>query len=418
MIVRPSRPFLLDVTRLISRSWTARQSTGIDRVCYAYLRQLRTEACAVVQYGGFVGALKCTDSDRLFDLLEGPDDGFRRKVMKFLPATVSEALRPASLSGTIYINASHTDFDLRRHSAWVEESRVRPVYFLHDLIPITHPELCHPGAVKRHRNRVIAALRRAQGIVVNSRATASELGKFADSAGFELPKVATAPLAGADLCADVTREERAQLTRSAGSTGEKSRPYYVSIGSIEPRKNYLMLLRVWARLTEKYGSDAPKLVIMGQWGENRSFVRKIQNAAASMPAHVELAVGCNDAELGRRLRNGRALLMPTLAEGFGLPMIEALHTGTPVIASDLPCFREIGQGVPLLLDSNDEDAWENAITGFDRPFSDRSRQLEMLLNFRGPSWEDHFSVVRPWLELLSTQDCPMALPRTVFEDVS
>ena len=67
------RAVLLDVTRLVSRSWTARQSSGIDRVCYAYLKHFRPRALAVVQHRGVVRVFDARRSERLFDLLLGPD---------------------------------------------------------------------------------------------------------------------------------------------------------------------------------------------------------------------------------------------------------------------------------------------------------------------------------------------------------
>ena len=111
------------------------------------------------------------------------------------------ARSPARITGEgrIYINPSHTDFDLPTHHEWVEQNDLRSVYFLHDLIPLTHPRLTSAHAVKRHLGRVRGLLNHGFGAIVNTRATQTELHAFARKRGMGLPPVAVAPLAGADL---------------------------------------------------------------------------------------------------------------------------------------------------------------------------------------------------------------------------
>ena len=71
------------------------------------------------------------------------------------------------------------------------------------------------------------------------------------------------------------------------------------------------------------------------------------------------------------MANARALLFPSFVEGYGLPLIEAMAAGIPVIASDLPVFHEIGQAVPELLSPDDVDAWSRAIMDYAAPDSAR-----------------------------------------------
>ncbi len=393
----PDRPLLLDATRLVARSWTGRRPTGIDRVCLAYLRQFRTRARAVVQYRGVVRTLKADHSDMLFDLLEGPDASFRKELMRITPATLFSRSTNPAVAGATYINCSHTDFDLARHSRWVHANGLRPVYFLHDLIPVTHPELCRPVAVRRHLQRLLSALRMASGIIVNSRSTAAELRRFAQDRQHASPGIVTAPLAGAQL---TTGPAMPGVPGTAALDGRSRRPYFAAVGTIEPRKNYLMLLRIWAQLAERFGSMTPRLVIAGQWGQDAGYVRRVQQELAMLAPHVEVASRCDDRRVGEIVSGARALLLPTLAEGFGLPLVEALALGTPVIASDLPSLRETGQGIPLFLQPGSDDLWHDAIAAFSGPFSDRERQLQMLPRFAPPTWEDHFARVEPWLRQL------------------
>lgn len=386
-MVRIERPYLLDVTRLVARSWTRRLPTGIDRVCYAYLRHFAAKAHLVVQHRGAFRILTQRHSDTLFAMLAGDDAAFRRRLMRFAPKALAAGASGVDGDGMIYINVSHTDFDLDSHTRWIERCALRPAYLIHDLIPITNAEYCRPHAVKRHRGRVVNALRTAAGIIVNSAATADDLAGFARQQGLPMPPTLAVTLAGADV------------TGTAGHP-DAGKPYFLCVGTIEPRKNHLMLLRVWKRLIEAMGAGAPHLVIVGQWGANSQSVREALWTDAALRCRVRVLDRCSDADLGQWMSGAQAVLMPTLAEGFGLPMAEALKQGKPVIASDIPCFREIGQGIPLLLDPRDDGAWERTVATFGEHGHERRRQLAAMAGYRASTWERHFLSVESWLQTL------------------
>jgi glycosyltransferase involved in cell wall biosynthesis len=90
--------------------------------------------------------------------------------------------------------------------------------------------------------------------------------------------------------------------------------------------------------------------------------------------------------------------MPSFAEGFGLPVIEALQDGTPVIAGDLAVYREVVGDIPLYLDQGDAEKWKSAISSFISDCPERERQKRVIEGFRAPDWPAHFAAVEPWLE--------------------
>jgi len=94
------------------------------------------------------------------------------------------------------------------------------------------------------------------------------------------------------------------------------------------------------------------------------------------------------------------LLMPSFAEGFGLPLIEAMELGTAVIANDLPVFREIAGDIPTYLAPQDADAWRAAILAFMQDGPDLARQKAALKSYRAPNWAGHFKTVDAWLAKL------------------
>jgi glycosyltransferase involved in cell wall biosynthesis len=233
----------------------------------------------------------------------------------------------------------------------------------------------------------VNALQTAAGIVVSSRSTAGELEAFAQEERLPLPPLTVAPLAGANL-------------GSRASPEQGDPPYFLCLGTIEERKNHRLLLEVWLRLIAESGSDTPRLVILGQWGARSSAVREMLKRHPALRRYVTLITRCSDSDLSGWVAGAQALLMPTLAEGFGLPMVEALAMGTPVIASDLPSFRETGQGIPCLLDPANAAAWTRAIAGFSDPGGERQRQLQLIGRYRPAVWEDHFAGVEDWLATL------------------
>lgn len=380
-------PYLFDVTRLVSRSWTRRQSTGLDRVSYAYMEQFGSRAHAVIQNKGISRIFTRADSLRFFDMLSGSDAKFRQQMMRFAPAALMNGKARAPCDNAIYLNVSHTEFDLRSHTDWISQCKLRPVYLIHDLIPILHPEFCRPHAVRRHRGRVRNALKTASGIILNSAATAYDLTRFAASEYLPQPAMRSIPIAGANLSA------------TAGPVATTD-SYFLCVGTIEPRKNHMFLFSLWQELSARLGKAVPRLIVIGQWGHRSAAVRQMLEGSPQLQSCVTVLTHCSDAELGGWMKGAAALLMPTLAEGFGLPLVEALQMGTPVIASDLSSFREMGQGVPVLINPNDRIAWMRSIESFAANGPERFAQIAALQGYCAPSWDQHFQDLEQWFESL------------------
>ena len=378
-------PLLLDVTRLIWRRWKGRLPTGIDRVCLAYLRHFGERSQAVVQDKRFRRILDRQASQDLFALLEEPPKRFRAGL---LPGILRH-LRGLGGRGQnrLYLNVGHTGLDAQGFRDWTTRASVRPVYLVHDLIPITHPQTCRTGEANRHRERMRTVLTTGSGVIGNSQATLDELADFAALERLPEPPSKAAWLGFDDL--------------PPIEFVQPERPTFVTLGTIEARKNHLLLLKIWERLVERLGPDAPRLFIIGQRGWEADAVFEILDHSEKLRGHVIELNHCSDEELARHLGSARALLFPSFAEGYGLPLIEALAVGVPAIASDLPVFRETCRDIPTYLGPTDTRAWEGAILEYARPdSSERRAQLERLDGFCPPTWESHFRSVEAWLNSL------------------
>jgi glycosyltransferase involved in cell wall biosynthesis len=228
----------------------------------------------------------------------------------------------------------------------------------------------------------------AVGVIGNSQATLDELAGFANGERLPVPPGLAAWL-GSDALPKPTERQ------------VPDRPTFVILGTIEGRKNHLMLLQLWSRLIDRLGSAAPRLLVIGQRGWEADPVFEILDRSDKLRGHVVELNHCSDEELAVQLASARALLFPSVVEGFGLPLVEALRMGVPVIASDVPVFREIGANIPTYLDPRDDRGWESAIMEYSKDSSvARAAQLDRIKGFKAPTWPDHFERVETWLRTL------------------
>lgn len=377
-------PITIDVTRLLDRGLQGRLPTGVDRVSLEYVRHFRERARAMVRFAGRWLTLGASGSQRLFDEVLDPSAKFGLVVRAcVVKSYVSDWRRP---HGHFLLNTGHSGLDRPDYAVHVQRRGLRPVFFLHDLIPLTHPEYCRPGESKKHFQRLKTMLSVGQGIVVNSADTRHALEAFAAREGWAVPPCAVAFLAPAQLAAPATERPLAA-------------PYFVTLGTIEPRKNHLLLLHVWRQMVQELGDAAPRLVVIGQRGWECEQVVDLLDRCDILRGFVFEKSRCSDAELANWLGHSQALLFPSFVEGFGMPLVEALALGVPVLASDLPVFRETAGSIPDYMHPLDGLGWQRMVLDYAQPGSEsREAQCARMRGYQPPTWAQHFEVVDDLLE--------------------
>ena len=385
------RGLTLDITRLLTRARHA-TPTGIDRVELAYARALLAIPERVVRFEAWVpwaGRIGFSRAAlvRLVAALEqrwatGAQPG---------PRAVGAAWSgvrplPRAADAGVRLIVSHQHLDRLDRQGMRRGERL--CIYLHDAIPAEFPEYARPGGAERHRRRLRNAGRFADAILVNSQATARAVEPYLAAAG-RRPALLVAPL-GIE-----PRFAPAEPGVAAAS------PYFLCLGTIEPRKNHLLLLQIWRAMVERSPGTMPKLILAGRRGwENENVVDLLDRCPALQACVVE-AGRVGDRELAGLIAGARAVLMPSFAEGFGLPVAEALAAGVPVIASDIPVLRETGGDVPDYLDPLDGPGWMRAVQDYARPDSPmRAAQMERMAGWSAPSWDAHFAQVLPFLDAL------------------
>jgi glycosyltransferase involved in cell wall biosynthesis len=269
------------------------------------------------------------------------------------------AFRALATPETTYVNASHSGLPLRPGALERvdPQRRMRRLAYIHDIIPLEFPEYQTARSVRRFEAFLQALAAAPIRFATNSADTARRLSAYAAAQGWDLEGVEPAV---PRMAAQGARVGAAGALRAeARAILDGPRPYFIVIGTIEPRKNHLLLLHLWREFAAE--GDAPTLVIVGRRGwENEMVVDMLERCAAIAP-HLREFGDLSDAETQALLRGARALLFPSFAEGLGLPLLEARAVGAPAIVSDLPAFREIAPADAQFLSPLDGPAWKRAI---------------------------------------------------------
>ena len=404
---------IFDISRLLSRAGRA-TPTGIDRVELAYAEHLiggNASLCfAALNPWGGLGLLPRPAADEYVAAIAAvwreaaASPSRRRRVRQLARRLQLEPLRhglrafhsrlPAAADQPIYLLVSHHHLERRRLiSRLKRRGRASFICLIHDLIPIEFPEYARPGQDLRHRRRIETTAALADAVIVGSAATRDALQPHLDRGGHN-PTVLVSPF-GIDL---------PEVTPDGPPLPDA--PYFVCVGTIEPRKNHLLLLNLWRQLAKERGPRAPHLLVVGHRGwETGNAVEMLDRCAALQGLVIERN-HVSDADMARLLKGSRALLLPSFAEGFGFPMVEALALGVPVLCSNLAALRENGGDVPEYLDPLDSRGWQDAILDYSPDASPRRQaQLGRLAGWKTIGWRDHFATV----EALIAQTA--ALPR-------
>jgi glycosyltransferase involved in cell wall biosynthesis len=261
--------------------------------------------------------------------------------------------------------------------------RGRAVVTIHDLSFIRHPDCAETRNLAYLRARLTRTVARADAIITDSNFCAAEMEEM-------LPecrgKVTAVPLGigseFAEPSADVVITER--LLRGL------ERPYILSVGTLEPRKNYTFLIEVFERL----GGFDGDLVIVGRPGwKYEAILERMRNSPRA--ARIRWLADAADGELPLLYAGAELMLFPSLYEGFGFPPLEAMACGTPVVASAGGSLPEVlGDGARIIPEF-DSEAWSAAVSNL---LDDRKLRMELVARgrVRAAQYTWHETARRTW----------------------
>lgn len=205
------------------------------------------------------------------------------------------------------------------------------VLTIHDLSTLDHPELHIAGNTAMHDAKNHFAVEHADQLIAVSQATRDALVRHL---GVPAERVSVVYEAAGDEFQPLTPDQAAPtLARYLLQYGS----YMLSLGTLEPRKNYPRLIAAHAQLRVAH-PDIPPLVIAGGRGW---LYQEIESAVELHAPHVRLLGRVPDADLPALLSGATLFIYPSLYEGFGLPALEALACGTPVVVSNTTALPEV-----------------------------------------------------------------------------
>jgi alpha-1,3-rhamnosyl/mannosyltransferase len=308
--------------------------------------------------------------DRLTVVANGQDAAIVRSLIGGSSHLMTVNARPYRLAEQSLLPLSLIRADLALiHFPHYNLPLIKPGHFVvtvHDLFPFQFPEI-HSGALPRGVNQMLMrnAVRHAERIITPSRATALAVKQ-------SFPRSADRVLSIPEAADDRFTSRRNPDAEAAWQMRLGIRPPYVFyLGQWKAYKNLPVLLEAFARVHRTHPNG--QLVIAGDDPRHP----EVRERAAALPkGSVVLPGRLPESAVPDLYRGAATVVLPSRAEGFGLPVIEAMACGVPVICSDLPVLREIADGVAVFCDPNDPAAFADAIgTMLDAPGNAGRRQL-------------------------------------------
>lgn len=225
---------------------------------------------------------------------------------------------------------------------------------VHDLSHLMYPQFHPPARVDYLKFALAKSLARTDYVITDTEAVRQELLQR----GMAAPDRTAAIALAADAC--FVPHTPAMLAPAMQALGLRAEAYCLFVGTVEPRKNVARLIEAYARLPQDLRRDCP-LVVAGGMGWRSDDVHA-RMAQAQAEGWLRYLVYVEQRWLPALYAGARLMTYPSLYEGFGLPIVEAMASGTPVLTSNTSCMPEVAGGAARLVDPLDVDEMAHALS--------------------------------------------------------
>lgn len=251
------------------------------------------------------------------------------------------------------------------------------VLTVHDICYATNPEWFSPRDLRVLTTVVPRSIRQAAQIITDSESARRQIIEH-----YRVPdqKISAIPIGPGPGALPVSLEAASQELLALGLGLE--RPYVLTVGNLQPRKNLIRLVEAFGALVESRKHDIDLVIV----GPRRFRAEEITRAAGSLAGRIHFTGYVSDRQLAACYRCSTVFVLPSLYEGFGLPVLEAMAHGVPVVCSNAGALPEVCGDAAILFNPLSVEDIANAV---DRALSDTS--LRQRLGEAGPSRARQFS---------------------------
>lgn len=352
----PKRQLLVDVSELVRRD----VGSGIQRVTRNILRELLEDA---------------PEGFRVEPVYAREDEPGYRYARAFTLNFIGVSSRclddaPVELrNGDIFLGLDlqpHIVPEQREFYAYARNVGARVYFVVYDLLPVTNADSFLPGAQEIHERWLSTIGRFAHGVVCISRAVADDFVAWEEQSR---PSSSGLPDVGwFHLGANIDERQAAEADDGDPRDFENlgTRPTFLMVGTLEPRKGHSQVLSAFDRLWDS-GEDI-NLVIVGKPGWMVGDLVTRLRAHPQLGSRLHWKEKLSDSGLERIYAAADCLIAASAGEGFGLPLIEAANYDLPVIARDIPVFREVAGDAATYFSSADPDDLAGCLAEWLRAF--------------------------------------------------
>jgi hypothetical protein len=379
---------VLDLSRSFARLGKGAPNR-IDRVERAYLDEvIRREGWGLIRT---VRGFLLFEPDRLARLpeylsREDQDAADQASTIRAIASSRSSSLSIRKImwrmpNGLAYINVGQKNLNPGTFRAMMEMPDNRKIVFFYDTTPLDHPGFQREAERAEFVEQLTTAINFANHIIVPSDYVREKIEEKMVGTGHRVP-VLTAPL-GVDLGPQPLHIARA------------GKPYFVALGTINPSKNYGLLLSIWDRMRKKMDeSRIPELRFIGPRGHRDPEVFDMLDHSSQMGRTIFELGPLDDEEMKEQLAGAAALLYPSEVEGFALPPFEAAALGVTTISSPLRSVEVHLGDMAVYADPSDMYQWFQAIRELAaEDMNEQAKRRARLKGYALPTWERHFERV-------------------------
>lgn len=278
---------------------------------------------------------------------------------------------------SLYINCSFFSIlNPDGHADQILLSGLQPIYIVYDLLPLEYPEFFWTDDIPvKHLKIINAMVSNNAQLVAISENVKTKLEQMLKLINVDHKEICVARCGVSEVF----------INKKIFKKENK----FTIFCTIEPRKNHILLLNVWKELINSGMPNIPKLSIIGRRGWFNEDVFRVLDKSPAIREHVSEFNQMTDEEMINEISTSKATLFPSFGEGWGLPIVESLSMGIPVICSDIEVHRECSQGMAEFISPLDAVKWMEKIVELSNYNEEEYiEKTEYINNFKPITWTE------------------------------